>query len=213
MSLDPTDDPKQGCVWTLTGESSDALRAFGKMPNLTDWLPGDVLLVSNVEPDWVTRQIISVQSTRFSRHHAQWQHAAIYMGNEFVAEATTRGVKYTPIDHYVGKYRLRLRRNMALTNDQRWLVAIEAGVRMRTAYRFSDIVTIYLQSFPGWSRRIRPSVLVQANTVICSQLCLEAHAKVTRRLIVSYSGSPTTPAALSQSDLLADVPLHWCSIL
>jgi hypothetical protein len=210
--LDPKSPAEAGRFWTPQGETSEVFRDFGKFPNIQDWLPGDVVLVGSIKPDWVTRRIVATQLKNYDQAHAQWQHAAIYMGNGFLAEATTHGVKYTPLQHYVGEYFIKVRRHSSLTPDERWLVAIEAGVRLREAYRFSDIVTIYRRTFPGLSRQIRPNVLVQANSVICSQLCQDAHAKVTGRLIVSLAINPVVPAALSQTTLLEDVYTCWCSI-
>ena len=210
--LDPATPATSGCVWTPTAELHAKVRAFGKYPNIADWLPGDILLVSATDPDWIARIIINIQTQQYGAVHGRWQHAAIYMGNGFVAEATTHGVTYSPIEKYVGEYFLNVRRNPALTADQRWLVAIEAGVRLRTAYGFSDILSIYRSSFPMLRRQLRPKVMVQANAVICSQLCQEAHATVTSQLLVPFASSPAVPAALDQTTKLVDVALYWCSI-
>jgi len=210
--LDPESLPLAGRFWTPQGETSESLRNFGKFPNIEDWLPGDVVLVSSVHPGWVTRRIIETQSRKYHPDHARWQHAAIYMGNGFLAEATTRGVKYHPVQNYVGHYYLNVRRNPDLTTDERWLVAIEAGVRLREAYRFADILIIYWRSFAKLGRQIHPNSMIQASSVICSQLCQDAHAKVTNRLIVSLAVNPVVPAALSQTEMLNDVPLCWCAI-
>jgi len=198
-------------VWIPAGELPERVRAFGKYPNISDWLPGDILLVASVRPNWIARQIVKVQTRSYGPSHGQWQHAAIYMGNGFLAEATTRGVKYTPLDHYVGAYFLCLRRNPTLAPDERWLVAIEAGVRLQAVYGFSDVFHIFWNSL----RKIKTdklAVIAEANSVICSQLCQEAHAKVTSQLIVPFSPNPAVPAALSQTSRLVDVALHWCSI-
>jgi hypothetical protein len=210
--LDPASPAKPGCVWTPTGELSSKVRAFGKYPNISDWLAGDILLVASVDPDWITRAIAKTQAKQYDPSHARWQHAAIYMGNGFVAEATTHGVMYSSIEKYIGEHYLRLRRNPALSSDQRWLVAIEAGVRLRSAYGFMDILQIYRSSFPALKKQANPKAMMQTNAVICSQLCQEAHAKVTGQLIVPFASTATVPAALSHTAKLSDVPLYWCSI-
>jgi hypothetical protein len=185
------------------------MRSFGKFPNIQDWKPGDVLLVSSVEPDWITRKIISIQQKFYAPDHARWQHAAIYMGNGFVAEATTRGVRYESIHKYVGHYLLSVRRFPKLEPDQRWLIAIEAGVRLRAAYGFRDILTIYRRSFPGLARQIQPNIVLQANSVICSQLCYDAHMGVEKIIVPSATKRPIVPAALSLTSYLEDVPTYW----
>jgi hypothetical protein len=210
--LDPATPATPGCVWIPTGELHPTVRTFGKYPNIRDWLPGDIVLVGAMKPDWIARTIIKVQAQQYGSVHGRWQHAAIYMGNGFVAEATTHGVTYSPIEKYVSEHFLRVRRNPALTPDQRWLVAIEAGVRLRTAYGFSDILSIYRSSFPKLKRQLRPKFMVQTNAVICAQLCQEAHATVTSQLLVPFGSSPAVPAALSQTAKLVDVALYWCSI-
>jgi hypothetical protein len=57
----PSDKPPVGQEWRPTGPIPAALRQFGKFPNIEQWLPADLLLVSSLEPDRVTKQIIVTQ--------------------------------------------------------------------------------------------------------------------------------------------------------
>lgn len=71
--------------------------------------------MSSLQPDAVTRQIIAAQTRGgFGAEDARWQHAAVYLGDGYVIEATLRGVRYAPIYPYLGSYRLRLRRRIGL---------------------------------------------------------------------------------------------------
>jgi hypothetical protein len=56
----------------------------------------------------------------------------VYMGEGYVVEATLHGVRYAPIYPYLGGHRLRLRRPLDLSDDDRWKIAIQASVRVPT---------------------------------------------------------------------------------
>ena len=59
---------------------------------------------------------------------------AVYVGEGYVVEATLRGVRYAPIYPYLGGHRLRVRRPLHLSDDDRWRIAIQAGVRSNERY-------------------------------------------------------------------------------
>ena len=212
--LSPGDDVRQDAYWIPSGPIPARLRAFGKYPNTEDWKPADLLLVSSVEPDVVTKQIVQAQKRGgFSEADARWQHAAVYLGDGYIMEATTHGVRYVPIYPYLGRYRLRLRRPIRLENEeQRWRIAIQAAVKANQRYRYAAIVRLYLRSFGGFWRRPLTGFQAQSRSVICSQLYSDSYSTVTGLLLTATASEIATPASLSANEHFQDVDLHWRKI-
>jgi hypothetical protein len=91
---------------------------------------------------------------RVAADDAQWQHAAVYIGEGYVVEATLHGVRYAPIFPYLGGHRLRLRRPLDLSDDDRWKIAIQACVRSNERYAMRSILRLFRLSFGGyWTRQ------------------------------------------------------------
>jgi len=131
LTLNPLDAQPSGMTWQPAGPLPIEVRRFGLFPNVDDWLPGDLVLVSHVQPDWIQRQIMEAQGRcGYAPDDAQWQHSAVYMGDAYVCEAGTSGVRYEKIANYVGSHKIRVRRDFSLTPDDRWRLAIQAVVRL-----------------------------------------------------------------------------------
>jgi hypothetical protein len=164
-------------------------------------------------PDAAARQIVSAQTRGgYAPEDAQWQHAAVYIGEGYVMEATLRRVRYAPIYPYLGEHRLRLRRPLDLSDDDRWRIAIQASVRANERYGWQSILRLLRLSYDGYWIRQRGFPLGQARSVICSQLYADAYSRVTRRLVSPPVAGIPTPAALSASPAFEDVDLSWAVI-
>jgi hypothetical protein len=215
LVLDPRQAQSNGTTWRPTGPLPAKVRAFALFPNIDDWLPGDLVLVSPVFPDWIERQIVDAQTRcGYSPEDARWHHAAVYMGDGYVCEAGTSGVRYAAIFNYVGDHLIRLRRDFDLTSDQRWRLAIQAVVRLGEPYGFRDILSIYKTSFSmSWTSAVRAQFDARKRSVICSQLFANAYSVVTSKLVSTTASNAIIPATLSFSRTLSDVPLHWKGIL
>jgi hypothetical protein len=201
-------------TWTPTGPIPVAVRKFGYFPNISDWLPADLILVSPVQPDWIHRQITQAQ-IRGGYHpaHATWQHAAVYLGDGYLCEAGTSGVRYAPVSDYVGQHLIQVRRDFTLTPDERWRLAIQAVVRLGESYDFRDIWSLYRRSLrTSWTVALRAQFQSSKRSVICSRLYSDAFSAVTGRILVSSAPSSITPAALSAATVLTDVATHWNGI-
>jgi hypothetical protein len=210
----PSDNPIAGAEWRPTGPIPASVREFGKFPNIEQWLPADLFLVSAIEPDAVTRQIINAQVRGgFSADDARWQHAAVYLGEGYVIEATLHGVRYAPIYPYLGKHRLRVRRPLGLESDERWRIAIQAAVQANQKYAIRSILSLYTQSFKGlWTRQKGGVIRAQRSSVICSQLYSDSYSSVTGQLLTRTVADTITPAALSASAAFSDVDIAWATI-
>jgi hypothetical protein len=200
--------------WKPSGPIPAKVRKFGHFPNIDDWLPGDLLLISSIRPPWISRQIIAAQTRGgYSMEDARWHHAAMYIGDANICEATASGVNLVPIFDYVGTHKLRLRRDPLLTDKDRFRLAVKALARLRNSYSQWSVLKLYARSFPGFWHDSGDSVsFFGASAVICSQLYADAYAMATSKLITSVPSVQVTPAALSETSELTDVALHWNSI-
>ena len=179
----PRSSPRSSPSVLPPGPIPKAFRDFGKFPNLDQWRPADLLLVASITPDAALRQIISAQARGgYAPEDARWQHAAVYIGEGYVVEATIRGVRYAPSYPYLGGHCLRLRRPLDLSDDDRWKIAIQASVRSNERYAMQRILRLLRLSFEGYWKRQRGFPIAQTKSVICSQLYADAYSRVTGRL-------------------------------
>lgn len=211
ITLDPRKATSDGDTWRPTSPLPVKVRRFGFLPNIDEWLPGDLLLVSPVDPDWIHRQITDAQTRcGYPEEDARWQHAAVYMGDGYICEASTNGIRYVSVFTYVGEHLLRVRRDFSLTNNERWRLAIQAVVRLGEPYDFRKILLIYRSSFStSWTAAVRAQFYKRKRAAICSQLYADAFSAITGKLLFNDVNGSITPATLSFSPLLKDVPLHW----
>jgi hypothetical protein len=198
-------------TWVTSQPLPKDVRAFGKYPNTNDWKRGDLLLVSAESQSPTQKTIAAFQHTGgYDDFDAQWHHVAMYAGGEHICEAGVNGVVYRPLYEYVGKHKLRLRRDPLLTDEQRVDVVISAIARLGQGYAFSRIVELAKSALSGfWNNQYPPTPDVESRC-ICSTLCADAHALVSGRLLARNPPKGlVTPAAISASDKMEDVFLYW----
>lgn len=211
--LDPADKTTVG-TWKAPGAIPPQLRQFGKFPDITKWRAGDLLLVSAVEPPVFSRQIIKVQQHGgYAEEDARWHHAAIYVGKTNVCEALTTGVAHGSIYKYVGSYLLRVRRDPLLTPDEGWQIAMEAMTNLRTSYSFPTIASLARKARRGFWRRPSKRSVLPDRAIICSKLFADAYSITTERIMGNSVAEEVTPAYLSATDKLIDVPMYWTQLV
>lgn len=208
LVLDPRSATAAVPRWTPPFPLPESVRSFGYMPNITDWLPGDILLVQALTQTSIQRAIQKTHTDiGFDPDHRVWTHAALYVGEGHVCEATPRrGVRHHPIFEYVGGHILRVRRRPGLSVDERYRLAIQAMTHLKTAYSFLDVLQI------AWRARIDPNgpvPITAAPGVICSQLCSRAYTAVTGIVLTKRPTPFVTPADISGHPDLNDVALEW----
>jgi hypothetical protein len=212
--LDPADLTTTG-QWIPPGPIPQSLRQFGRFPDVSKWLPGDLLLFSAVHPGWIPQSIIRGQERGgYAPEDARWHHAAVYLGDGIsICEAVAKGVRYIPIYPYIlGNYRLRIRRDNTLTSEERWKIAMQSLTRLRSPYGFSGIVSLARQSWRGYWQSRGSLPPLGAGAVICSQLYSDSYSMVTGRLLVKTSTGTVKPADLSLTLQLTDVATPWLEI-
>jgi hypothetical protein len=222
--LSPSDVlPDDAPVWVPAGAIPPALRQFGRFLDTEDWWPGDVLLTKDRAPDYFTNKIIDYQvKGGYASNHAQWTHAAMYVGDDSnVCEATIadwrfwRGkVVVTSLFNYCGGYDLRLRRSKHIDTPRKgWRMVAEAMTQIGKPYdmgRILEIATAVNGKEGFWTNNLFPVAKNRAQ--ICSTLFADSHNKVTSFTVGDKSGI-CVPAYLSRCSDLTDIPLQWTRIV
>lgn len=171
--------------------------------------PGDLILVSAKKPNVVGRLIRHHQSKLFNPEHSKWQHAAVSGGRFEICEATASGVRACEYwDYMTGAYEIRVRRLKDASADERSKLAYFAATNVRSSYGFLNALNLraVFGNGDGWQRPI-----LKTKGVICSQLYFESCMRV-GYLLEKIPPENVSPAHLSMTPLLEDVPLSWVSV-
>lgn len=210
---DPTEPSTIG-TWRPPGSLPRFLRQFGKCPNVDEWLPGDVVLMSALKQGRMSRYIVKCQDRGgWEEADARWHHTAVYIGNCEVCEATVRGVKVSSLyDRYLTTHLLRVRRDPNVEMDKRGQSAIQSLRRLGKGYGFGTAMGVWSYSIYGFWKDRKSFIILPGKTVICSSLFAEAYSRATLKAMGNTDHSIPTPAFLSHTDLLQDIPLCWRSI-
>lgn len=184
-------------------------------PATNQLLPGDLILYWPLEPNPVQQEIIRYQALRTSPAHAHYTHAAIFVGCDCVlAEARfPRGVVLASLEDIVTEDAcILVRRIPSIGTAQREAIArVAAGLR-GGSYGWQVILDAKLADY---RRRLDYTFALPdaERGLICSQLCQLAVARGARVSLQPVSGELITPAVLSASPELEDVPLSWAKVI
>lgn len=211
--LDPGTDSTVG-TWRPPGSLPPFLRDFGRFPNVDEWLPGDLVLLSALKQGRMSKYIVDRQKRGgWPEVDARWHHAAVYIGHYEVCEATVTGVKVSSLyERYVTTHLLRVRRDPDLCTEERYQIALQSLRRLSKGYGFRQAMAVWWQSIYGFWKDEKRFIVLPGKTVICSSLFAEAYSKITLRTMGNTDRSIPTPAFLSNTDLLNDVETTWRSI-
>ena len=183
---------------------------FGFYPDISKLLPGDLILVHNLNGNFTHDLIEYFQGRAYPREHSMWHHAAVYLGHcDDICEADLFGVCTNSLDRYAcGKHLIRVRRGRDLDADTRWRIAIRALTRLRQSYSYSTILDTGYLAISKFKNQ--GAIKRTANSgLICSQLYSDAYQTATRTMLANRKCSEVTPAFLSSTRTLQDVPLSW----
>ena len=214
--LDPA-DPKTTGTWTPPGWLPQAVRAFGRYPDVRAWLPGDLLLFSSVSPDRISKSIQDFQLQGHAPGDARWTHAAVYMGDEeTICDSDfdwfgPRGVSVKPLHAYFGKHLILTRRAPSLTQRDQLMLVVNAVRHTGDGYDFAGLARL---GWKIWRRKLTRlfSARRSARSVFCSRLFADAFLQTTKRVLQDPWLNDTTPAFLSATSDLVDVATTWLSI-
>lgn len=199
--------------WTPDIPIPPRLRRFGYYIAHNSLQPGDLILFSSINPGWIPRMIRKVQARGgYDNLDAQWEHAAVYIGNHGICEATKKGVEANRIFDYIGSHLIKVRRNPNLTLDQGWKLVTHALLLKDYRYGFFSVAELFIKANSGfWSQDGKP-LSFPKSSVFCSELYADAHVKACNMALGNLMSGEVTPASLSLDTNLVDVSLSWVRI-
>jgi hypothetical protein len=213
--LYPSDAAQAVEQWKPNRPISDSALAFGYVPDVRAWRPGDLLLFSAVHPNLIQRRITAAQSRQFLPDHARWQHAAMYMGRGRICEATVvGGVRVADLYSYVPESAIRVRRCPILALDEEGScdLVFEALSRLGQNYSLTTIWNLWKRT--RLKSLVKPySMTFTRPTHVCSGLYADAFSQSTRRVVYNGGGDIPMPAQLSVTDQLNDVESSWLRLI
>ena len=187
---------------------------------MAEWRPADVVLLTPYGDESRKSALVKeVQRRRgFHRLHADWTHAAIYVGDGAVVHVTYRDpadgnkVVDKQVADFVKLTRIRVRTNDDLNRQDRLAIAARAMELVNGSFRYSRAKAFALALGGQKGDRFRFSEpLFQG--IVCSDIVAIAYEGVLRRPVFSSADSRSVlPATLSVSPFLRDINVSWCAI-
>lgn len=178
------------------------------IPNLSDWCEGDILLVQG---SGLVGALISAGQRVSQKPRmvigSYWSHAAIYLGNGIVVDATFRnGVQSQPLWNYCKTRTVTLRRLVDPTMPQLGArIAATSATHIGKSYSGLQILLGKL----GWPAGQAPN----GNHLYCSTFVGLTVAQATGVLLWSNPAfQPLYPAMLATHPDLTRVQLAWRNI-
>ncbi len=172
-------------IWDVEIPLPKVIRDHGTIPDLRLLLPGDVFLLadSHSKPDVIR---LGQRMLGYPSEHAQWQHAAIYLGGGLavVESVPVKGVCVGSLYQELLGRTFRVRRTSV--NPSGTEIAHRALAYLDAGYGWAALLRAWTsdrRKIPGWTDH-GP----EAKAVFCSELC---------------------PAFLSRTELLVDVDVPW----
>ena len=200
---------------SLPGLASN-IRKFGFVPNLNALLPGDVLLVT--APRSVPLVVRTAQrSYGFSPEHARWTHAALYIGDGQIIEATlSEGVRAKDMIPATFRYDILVRRrlNPPLSDAQRCEIVALARETIGKNYGTRTVVRLSGQAVSGGRAGARGHTTPHSgDTAICSGIVQSVYfGGVGLDLVPSLEGDVAWPGHLSETGKLTDISIGWLKV-
>jgi hypothetical protein len=143
-------DAAPGGSRRIDHELPQEARDWGRILDLSALEAGDLILFRPVpaNSDRISFEIVRTQKQVFHERHAQWTHAAVYLGDdEHICEANFKvpnipdGVNIRSIFCYCdGAHAIRARRPVNMTPKQRLGIAIGAMTNVGAGYSFKNIL-------------------------------------------------------------------------
>ena len=195
------------------------IRKVGHVLDLDSLQPGDLILSSpHSKSNPLTRGISYVQGEGgYLPQDARWTHAAVYLGEWFLTcEATRAGVGVGNLLDCMLHSALRVRRgwhnDQYLDRENGWRTALFSATRLEDPYDLGHAGQLgKLAKAGGFARYQRkpPKDSGKPEATICSELFQDAYCRATGVLVQNCLSREVTPAFLSATAMLKDVPCCW----
>ena len=175
------------------------------VPNFSDWRDGDIILVHRAA-DAAGHALQAAQALSLSpvtRAGSVWSHAAVYVGDGMVVDATiASGVSLRSIWAYCQAREVRVRRLSDPSIPATDVDEIALAARRHIGEPYSVLQAIVSKLVPG--------TVPTPNALYCSTLVGLVVAEATGvDLSSDPDHQPLHPATLAAHVELADVPLEW----
>ena len=179
------------------------------VPNLSDWEPGDLILMEGVGVSGVVIQTGQAISGRAMALASGWSHAAVYVGSGMVVDATlTAGIQQQSLWNYVQHRAITVRRlqaSVAAASPAGTSIAIAASRHVGKPYSLMQAVLGKL----GWPASLVPD----PNALYCSTFVGLVIAQATSVVLWSDPAfQPLFPGSIAAHPDLEKVQLHWRNI-
>lgn len=191
----------------------------GYVPHLGDLQPGDLILTApRSQFGSIARGISYVQGQGgYLPEHARWSHAAVYAGDMFLlCEATREGVKLGNLLHALCGSMVRIRRGVAdgefIQREVGWRTALYSVARLNQPYDYSHALQLGRLAMRTGFTEYKPKPMKERREpeeTICSELFQDAYWRATGVMVQNRLSLESSPALLSATPLLKDVPCRW----
>lgn len=197
------------------GPLPEKVRKFGRIPDLLALRAGDLILSSPISSR-IGESIAAVQQKAgYSVGDARWTHAAVYLGvRDCIVEAVPRdGVRFASLWDRATDHLLRFRRPVAAAAEPvvGWQISVNAALLVGTSYSFSEILQIFGRARQGWWKTHATTPRLK-DALICSVVYGDAFSAATGLTLRNEGAKETSPAFLSHTKLLIDIPISWRSV-
>lgn len=210
--LDPSDHLAPAQTGAVDANVPPRIRRFGRIPDVSTLHPADLVLFSALKPKAGSKIIQRAQEAGgYAPDHATWHHAAVYLGDGLILEALIGGVTYRQLYVYSETHRMRFRRDVNLTPQERYRIAIHSMKRLRERYSILKLPRVWLNLTRA---TVRPASTIRGTrATICSQLYADAYMETTNRNVCRLGHfTDVPPAELSASSVLSDVHVPWIRV-
>lgn len=193
----------------------ERVREAGFLPDIDALQPGDLILYSaRSKFNLVPAGISFVQGKGgYSWEHARWTHAAVYLGEFQICEATREGVALNELTKAMVDCCLRVRRGhhrgQFIDRETGWRTALFAVMRLHQRYDTGHAAGIANLARKGFGQYRPEPPKGAADAVICSELFQDAYCRATNVQLQNPLSREVTPAFLSATPLLKDVECNW----
>jgi hypothetical protein len=68
-------------ILAAANRHSGSFKSLGRVPDFDAWHPVDLILTKDKRPDAISKAIQRIQEPGYGSKHAEWTHAAIYLGD------------------------------------------------------------------------------------------------------------------------------------
>ncbi|TMH26666.1 MAG: hypothetical protein E6H66_24710 [Betaproteobacteria bacterium] len=182
-----------------------------RLPNFSDWQPGDVVLYAPEKYNAKQLVIAAAQRTSFAAEHACWTHCALYVGGGYIVDALgVGGVDKRPVETLTNDGHIRVRRLKAIDATAQQDVCNDANAWIGTGYAAIKATFAGLAQYfsPQWAQFILNLLQGDEALLYCAELIEAVYTAQLNVTVCNSTGLPL-PAAYSRDSQFDEVLVGW----